>query len=503
MKKIFLLPVFLLFAVCANATQILIPMDQLQTNHLRAYGVAFNVLARGGNAQWLLNYRGGSFLVSYSKEDETACTDKNILFEVLPEAKVKAIMKEISKTENNMSAVQMERAPKIAVHAAPGVEVWDDPVSLVLQYAGISFDVIHDEDILQGRLSEYDWIHNHHDDFTGQYGRFYTQFSKTPWYMNEVFSAEAVAKQFGFQKVSQMKLAVAKQIRNFVSNGGFLFAMCSATDSYDIALAADGVDICDKMYDGDAADAAMNTKLNYENCFAFQNFQLKTNSVEYEFSNIDTYGTRTLGGINEKNDYFNLTDYSVLTNKEATMLTQNHVRRIKGCWGQTTGFNAEFIKPGVDIMGATVMPKINEARYIHGKMEKGMWTFYGGHDPEDYQHRVEEPVTNVSLFPNSPGYRLILNNVLFPSTMEKENSSVTFRSYPNPASDQMTIEADGSIENAVLSIYDINGKQVLTQNFSSGGKIVIDISALSPGNYLWKIDNGAAILHAEKFSVVR
>jgi hypothetical protein len=504
MKKTLLLPLFIFLFSGAYATQLLIPMDESQTNHLRAYGITFNVLNRNEKAQWLLNYRGGSFLFEYNKEDVLNCMDKGVSYEILTEAQSADLMKEIDNPSNNMSAVNMERAPKIAVHCSPGVKLWDDPVTLVLRYAGIDFDTIYDEQIMQGQLKNYDWLHIHHDDFTGQHGRFYSGFSRSQWYMDAVASSETTAHQFGFQKTSLMQLAVAKQIRDFVSTGGFLFAMCSATDTYDIALAADGVDICDKVYDGDGADANMNSKLKYDNCFAFQNFQLKTNPFEYEFSNIDTYETRKTRGINESNDYFTLEDYSVITHKDLCMLTQNHKRTIKGFWGQTTGFDMPFIKPNVAIMGET--KSINEARYIHGNFEKGSWTFYGGHDPEDYQHQVGENPTDISRYPNSPGYRLILDNVLFPSTVRKDAQAAMFKSYPNPVVNQFTLEYSLTNKNttAVLYVYDVNGKeefkQVLSPDVTS---TTVDVSSLSTGTYLWKIISGDDVLHTAKFSVVR
>jgi hypothetical protein len=512
MKK-FSIIALLFLVITGRATSLLIPMDETQTNHLRAYGIAFSVLTKGGKSQWLLNYRGGSFLLKYDKECELDCMEKGVTFETLPDSKVKAIMDEINKTENNMSVVNMERAPKIAVHTAPGVELWDDPVTLVLRYAGIPFDTIYDEQVLTGALTKYDWLHIHHEDFTGQYGKFFYAFSTSKWYMDEVSANERTAHQFGFQKVSQLKLAVAKQIRNFVSNGGFLFAMCSATDSYDIALAAEGTDICGNMYDGDQADLDMNSKLNYDACFAFQNFLVKTNPTEYEFSNIDTYETRTMKGINETNDYFTLEDYSVLTQKELCMLTQNHARRIKGFWGQTTGFDMSYIKPGVSVMGSTksvnvkgTVKLVNEARYLHGNYEKGMWTYYGGHDPEDYQHRMGEPATDISKYPNSPGYRLILNNVLLPSTRSETTSTAVFSAYPNPATDFLNISYTVSGENPsmLLTIYDVTGKEQTKQMISSENSLVtIDISTLAAGSYFWRIENGSTIIATDKFSVVK
>jgi hypothetical protein len=505
MKKLFLFLSLIVAFSCARAAQILIPMDNDQANHLKAYGITYGVLNRGGNAQWLLNYRGGSFLFEYSKEDELACLAKGVTFQVLTDAMTKSILATFEDSKNNMKAVDMQRAPKIAVYTPPGEgAAWDDAVTMVLQYAEIPFDVVYDQEIMQGALSKYDWLHLHHEDFTGQQGRFYSGFSSAQWYKNDVARDEKVAAQCGFSKVSQLKLAVAQKIKTFIGNGGFMFAMCSATDSYDIALAADGVDICASMYDGDPADANMNSKLKYENCLAFQNFKLKTNPNEYEFSNIDTYETRTMRGVNENTDYFNLTQYSVLTQPELSMLTQNHVSKIKGFWGQTTGFDMQFIKPGVAIMGAN--NGITEARYIHGDFGKGMWTFYGGHDPEDYQHRVEEAPSDLSKYPNSPGYRLILDNILFPSTQNKESVASSFSAFPSPATTQLNVqyEISDKTNNPVLRVFDVTGKEEIKQQIVPGNNTaILDVSALAPGMYLWRIESGDQILHSDKFFIAR
>lgn len=409
-----------LFSV-SRAAQILIPMDEAQHDHLRAYGICYKVLNRGGEAQWLLNYRYGSFLFPYTKQDEQECLVMNVTFEVIPDVMAAGIIEEISGPEQNMDAVKLEKPPKIAVYTPSNKQPWDDAVTMVLKYADIPYDTIYDEKVIQGVLPKYDWLHLHHEDFTGQYGRFWLGFQNAAWYREDVSSNEAMASKLGFAKVSELKLAVAKRIREFVAGGGFLFAMCSATDSYDIALAAEGIDICDKMYDGDGFDMKMNSKLNYENCFAFTGFHLKLNSTEYEFSDIDTYGTRVQRGVTETNDYFSLFEFSAKWDPIPTMLCQDHANLIKGFWGQTTGFDKKLIKPGTLIMGEN--KAINEARYIHGDFGKGMWTFYGGHDPEDYQHRVEEPPTDLSLYPNSPGYRLILNNILFPAARKKHQKT--------------------------------------------------------------------------------
>lgn len=414
--------VFLLLAFLpVNAAYLLIPMDETQKDHLKAYGITYWVIQKSGEAQWLLNYRYGSFLFKYDKSYEQECLARGVTFETIPDARATAILEEISSPEVNMDAIKLEKPPKIAVYSPPDKLPWDDAVTLVLTYAEIPYNIVYDEKVMQDSLLRYDWIHLHHEDFTGQYGRFYAGFRDAPWYKAQVATDEAMAAKLGFKKVSEMKLGVAKKVRDFVAGGGFMFAMCSATDSYDIALAAEGVDICDRMYDGDGMDPAMNSKLDYSKCFAFTNFALKTNSTEYEFSDIDTYEYRTRKGVNEHNDYFSLFEFSAKWDPVPSMLCQDHANLVKGFWGQTTGFDKGRIKPGVLIMGEN--KAVNEARYIHGDFGKGMWTFYAGHDPEDYQHRVEEPPTDLSLYPNSAGYRLILNNVLFPAAKKKHQKT--------------------------------------------------------------------------------
>ncbi len=421
MKKCGITLLVFLFVIQAQAASILIPMDLTQKDHLKSYGIAYWVIAKGVEVQWLLNYRNGSFMFRYDKSFETECKLRGVTFEVIPDAQATMILSEIANPEVNMEAVKLEKAPKIAVYTPKGKQPWDDAVTLVLTYAEIPYDKIYDDEVISNKLVLYDWLHLHHEDFTGQYGRFWAQYANAPWYREEVANNEAAANRLGFTKVSQLKLAVAKKIKEYVVGGGFLFAMCSAADSYDIALAAEGIDICESMFDGDPADPAMNSKIDYSKTFCFTNFTLKTNPREYEFSDIDTYFTRGMKGVNEKNDYFSLFDFSAKWDPIPTMLCQNHSNLIKGFWGQTTGFDKSKIKPGVLIMGEN--KAINEARYIHGDAGKGLWTFYGGHDPEDYQHRVEEPPTDLSLFPNSAGYRLILNNVLFPAAKKKHQKT--------------------------------------------------------------------------------
>ncbi len=411
-----------LFAfISSQASQILVPMDNLQKNHLKAYGMAYLILKSDVEVYWLLNYRGGSFMFSNNKAFTDELNIRGITYEVIADAKSSSILAEIADPEANMDAVKLEKAPKMAVYSPKGKQPWDDAVTLVLNYAEIPYEVIYDEEIINGKLPEYDWLHLHHEDFTGQYGRFYQGFHNAAWYKKDVQDNEAMATKLGFTKVSELKLAVAKKIRDYCSGGGFLFAMCSATDSYDVALASEGIDICDAIYDHDPADMAMNKKLDYAKCFAFEKFTLTMNPLEYEFSTIDTYSSRGMKGITKQNDYFTLFEFSAKWDPVPTMLCQSHEQLIKGFWGQTTAFDKTTIKKGVLLLGEN--KSAGEARYIHGEYGKGTWTFYGGHDPEDYQHRVEDPPTDLNLHPNSAGYRLILNNVLFPAAKKKKQKT--------------------------------------------------------------------------------
>lgn len=416
-KHLFAL-LFLLFAFRASAVFLLIPMDDSQKNHLKAYGIAYWALEKGTEVKWLLNYRGGSFLMQHFPEVENECTIRGVSFEVIADARAGAILNEIAQPDVNQDAVAMNKAPKIAVYSPPNKQPWDDAVTLVLTYAEIPYDIIYDEEVLNGKLKEYDWLHLHHEDFTGQFGKFWRSYQHMPWYRHDVETNKQLAQKLGFLKVSEMKSFVAREIKKYVQNGGFLFAMCAATDTYDIAMAATGVDICPPMFDGDPIDPHAQEKLQYENCFAFRNFRLETNPNIYEFSDIDATTTRRVA---RENDYFSLFEFSAKWDPIPTMLCQNHRNLIKGFMGQTTAFRKEVIKPNVLIMGEN--KAANEARYIHGEDGKGFWTFYGGHDPEDYRHLIGDPPTDLNLHPNSPGYRLILNNVLFPAAKKKKRKT--------------------------------------------------------------------------------
>ncbi len=402
-----------------RAAWLLIPMDEGQKNHLKAYGIAYWSLQREQEISWLLNFRGGSFAAAHTVQLEQECRVRGVTFEVLPDVRYQSILAQIADPEVNMDVVKLEKAPKIAVYSPKTKQPWDDAVTLALTYAEIPYDVVFDDEVMDGKLPLYDWLHLHHEDFTGQFGRFYASFKDAPWYQAEVREANETAKRYGFSKVSQLKLAVVHRIRDFVTGGGFLFAMCSATDTYDIALSAEGVDICESMYDGDPADPSAQQKIDFSKTFAFHNYRLSRNPFEYEYSDIDA--TQTRGFVAEQNDLFTLFDFSAKWDPIPTMLCQNHTQVIKAFMGQTTSFRKEVVKSDVLVMGES--KALNEARYIHGEFGKGTWTFYGGHDPEDYQHLVGEPPTDLNLHPNSPGYRLILNNILFPAAKKKKRKT--------------------------------------------------------------------------------
>ena len=398
---------------------ILIPMDfETQDNHLKAYGISYWLLEKERKIQWLLNYRGGYFLSPYSEDLERECTIRGVSFEIKSNSEAKQILEIINSPSQNMEAVLLEKAPKIAVYSPQGNVPWDDAVTMVLEFAEIPYETIYDEGVLNDELLLYDWLHLHHEDFTGQYGKFYRAYRSAPWYIQEKEKAEALAESLGFAKVSDAKLAVAKKINAYVIGGGFMFAMCSATDSFDIALSAEGTDICEPMFDGDPSDSGYQNKINYSKTMAFTDYILEKDPMVYEYSSIDITSTRD---IPKTKDYFTLMDYSAKWDPIPTMLCQNHTAVVKGFMGQTTAFRPNKIKSNVLVMGKN---KLNdEARYIHGIKGKGFFTFYGGHDPEDYQHRVGDPRTELELHPKSPGYRLILNNILFPAAEKKKQKT--------------------------------------------------------------------------------
>ncbi len=407
---------FLFVNLAAAAPKLLIQMDLSQRDHLKAYGVVYWAVKQGGKAEWLLNYRGGSFLCDYYAQLERLCRIRGVSFDPVDGAQAAKIYAEIEGA--NMEVVPLEKAPRIAVYAPEGYQPWDDAVMLALTYAEIPYDRIYDDDVLKGRLNEYDWLHLHHEDFTGQYGKFYASYKNAAWYQSSKVKNEARMVRWGFPSVSEMKKAVARAIKLYVQKGGFLFAMCSGTDSFDIALSAEGVDIVDTPYDGDPPDPDAQRRIDYSKCLAFQNFRLITNPKVYEFSDIDMTRDSGRGYRGEGGDYFTLFEFSAKYDPVPTMLTQDHTSVIKGFMGQTTSFRRSLVKPSVIVMGEYVGR--DEVKYIHGNFGKGFWTFYGGHDPEDYRHLVGDPPTNLELHRNSPGYRLILNNVLFPAARKKK-----------------------------------------------------------------------------------
>jgi hypothetical protein len=491
----------------ALATKLLVPMSATeQGNHLKAYGVMYAALQQGVVVDWLLNYKGGSYGLEYDPKIAKLCQDRGVTFVKMSNTAYNDVIAKVMAANSGGDVVKLEKPPRIAVYTPLTKEPWDDAVTLALTYAEIPFDKIYAGEVLTGALDHYDWLHLHHEDFTGQYGKFYGQFRLAEWYKNDQKTLEHLAAKNGFKKVAAMQLAVVKKIRSFVSKGGNMFAMCSATDTYDIALAADGTDICDSVFDGDPMDKNAQSKLDFNNCFAFRNFLLVTDPMRYEYSSIDNTDYRYLP---EPADSFTLTRFPVKPDPVPAMLTQNHTNSIKGFMGQTTAFRMEVLKPGVEVLGSCKL--LNEARYIHGDYGKGTWTFYGGHDPEAYQHRVNDPVTDLSLHPNSPGYRLILNNVLFPAakrvtvpTVYYPDAHVTAKPAepaaktdtnmpmtqrvkisPNADNMQLTISMAGKIKEVVITNF--AGKEIFTNKYDAE-QISLDMSYMLPGLYLINVN---------------
>ncbi len=404
-----------LLGMVTRADVVYIPMSHdNQTDHLKAYGIVYKALVKGIKGEWYLNFDGGAFGVAYDQSVVLDCKLNSVAYKVLSESEHAAIIRQVADLDQNYDLIQLEKAPKICIYTPSNKQPWDDAVTMALTYADIAYDKVYDDEVLSDKLSDYDWLHLHHEDFTGQYGKFYASYRNAQWYQEEVRTNEAMAAKWGFGKVSELKLAVGIKIKEFLNNGGFLFAMCSATDSYDIAMSADGVDICTPEFDYDPIDPRAQQKIDYEKTLAFKDFTLVTNPYMYEYSDIDNTQYRK---VPKSNDYFTLFTFSAKYDPVPTMLCQNHTTTIKGFMGQTTAFKKSLLKSSTLVMGETRIA--DEARYIHGELGKGTWTFYGGHDPEDYQHRVGDPPTDLALHPNSPGYRLILNNVLFPAAKKK------------------------------------------------------------------------------------
>jgi len=418
-KIIVLLALGLFWINFLQASVLLIPMDETQANHLKAYGIMYWVLEQGWEGDWLLNYRGGSFRTDDISSIREVCVIRGVRYEILNESQNQRVEEEIE--NENMDIVKLEVAPKIAVYTPPNTMPWDDAVTLALTYAEIPYDKLYDSEILQGRLADYDWLHLHHEDFTGQYGKFYRSYKNAAWYIQEVRTQERIAADLGFSKVSELKLAVAEKIRSYVLDGGFLFAMCAATDSYEIALAAHRTDIVPSVFDGDGIDENFEEKMDFDYTFAFENFSIITDPNIYEFSNIDIPPGYDPYAIDMNTDYFSLFEFSAKWDPVPTMLTQNHESLIRGFMGQTSNFNRELIKKHVLVMGDT--PETKRVKYIHGNAGKGTFTYLGGHDPADYRHFVGDPPTNLDLYKNDPGYRLILNNILFPAAKKEKRKT--------------------------------------------------------------------------------
>ena len=419
-KSLFLLTTTLLAGIqSVSAQHILIPMDADQTNHLKAYGIIFNHLIDGNTAKWLVNYRGGSFMAAYNSGVDRNCRLKGVYCETISESEANRLVGDLERPDVNMAVISLEKAPKIAVYTPKQKLPWDDAVTLALTYAEVPYTKVWDIEVLNGELSEYDWLHLHHEDFTGQYGKFWAAYRNQPWYIKQVREMEDLAKGLGYTKVSEEKRAVARTIRDYVSNGGFLFAMCSGTDTFDIALASEGTDIAATPFDGDPIDPDAQQKLNFDNTMAFKNFSLITDPRRYEHADIDV--PVRFNEVNQALDFFTLFEFSAKWDPVPTMLTQNHVSSVKGFYGQTTAFQKDKVKESVVVLAEA--PGRGQVKYLHGNLGKGTFTFYAGHDPEDYTHRVEDPPTDLSLHPNSPGYRLILNNILFPAAKKKKRKT--------------------------------------------------------------------------------
>ena len=411
--------IYLFFIQLGLSQKILIPMDQTQKNHLKAYGTAFWTLNNGINVEWILNYRGGSFMVDSYPEVEKECRIRGVSYDIIGAEQTLIIYNEVE--VNNMDVVLLEKAPKIAIYSPPNKQPWDDAVTLALTYAEVPYKTLWDEEVFNGGLEEFDWLHLHHEDFTGQYGKFYRNYHTADWYISQQKQFESVATKLGFNTVHNQKKALAQMIKNYVANGGFLFAMCSATDSFDIALSVLNSDAAHSVFDGSPIDNEIQKKVDYKNSLAFSDFKIITDPMIYEYSDIDYPPSNNVLVRGAEADYFSLFEFSAKYDPVPTMLTQNHVSVIKGFMGQTTGFHRDKIKKHVLIMGEDrTTPQV---KYIHGNHGKGTFTFLGGHDPEDYQHFVGDPQTDLSLHQNSPGYRLILNNILFPAAKKKERKT--------------------------------------------------------------------------------
>ena len=408
----------IIWAMPSTAQKLLIPMDLTQTDHLKAYGLTYWALTKGAKSDWLLNYRGGSFMLDYTDAIAAECRIRGVAFEQIDGGKSAKIYAEVQSEENNSDVVRLEKPPKIAVYTPPGYKPWDDAVTLAMEYAEVKYEKLWDEEVLQDKLKDYDWLHVHHEDFTGQYSKFFAAFGSQPWYVQQVTLLQNTARKLGYSKVSLLKRAVAEKIREYVLAGGFMFSMCRGTDSFDIALAAYNTDICEEMYDGDPADPNCQQKLDFSRTLAFENFTLSQNPYDVVLSDIDMGPTMIS---QPQNDYFTLFDFSAKYDPVPTMLTQCHVNVVRGYLGQTTSFRKSLLKKYVTVLAER--EGTEEVKYIHATVGRGTFTWYTGHDPEDYQHAVGDPPTDLHLHKNSPGYRLILNNILFPAAKKKKQKT--------------------------------------------------------------------------------
>jgi hypothetical protein len=397
------------------SASLLIPMDDAQSDHLKAYGLAYRAVQAGGRVEWFLNYRGGSFLLPDADAVRRDAALNGIAVEPVGDDALLGIRGEIA--ANNMDAIPLEKAPRVAVYVAPNAAPWDDAVTMALQYAGIPFDKVWDPEVLNGGLARCDWLHLHHEDFTGQYSKFYLIYTGAPWLADMVQRNSDAARTLGFPSVPELKKAVARTIRGYVENGGFLFAMCTATETIDLALAAEHVDIAASFADGTPADPNADAKLDWSKAIAFTGGRVEPNPMIASFSDIDGHQVNA-GPRRQPLGAFTLFNFSAKIDPVPTMLVQSHRQVIPDFYGLTTSFLRTRLKPA-DILLAdeTGAPWV---KYIHGDLGKGTWTFFGGHDPEDPQHQIGDPPTDLSLHPHSAGYRLILNNVLFPAAKKRE-----------------------------------------------------------------------------------
>ena len=390
-----------------SAQHLLVPMDRDQANHLRAYGLTYHVIDGGLEAEWLLNYRGGSFLLPDTEGVRREAALRGVSVTPIEGGELARIRARIQ--NENMEAVPLETAPRVAIYTPPNTPPWDDAVTLALEYADIPYETIWDAEVLEGRLEDFDWLHLHHEDFTGQYSKFFLTYAGTGWLQDEVRRNEEMARRFGHPNVPELKRAVAEQIRSFVVDGGFLFAMCSATETLDLALASHSVDITASYANGRSPDPDASERMDWDRALAFQGADIQTSASINAFSDIDSHQVNTPW--REPLGAFTLFEFSAKIDPIPSMLVQNHESVIPDFYGLTTAFRADRLKPGATILAR----EGNRVKYLTGMAGEGSWTFYGGHDPEDPEHQIGDAPTNLGLHPNSPGYRLILNNILFPA----------------------------------------------------------------------------------------